>query len=67
MNREYINWLETLPHNRRQRRVNVWMSDWAPLPDHIDLSHLQETQEKWIERDCHDGVMGRIKRIVGRQ
>ena len=42
------------------------MSEWAPLPDHIDLSYLQETQEKWIERVCPDGVMGMIKRIVGR-
>ena len=66
MNREYIDWLATLPNNRRQRRVNVWMSDWAPLPDHVDLSHL-ELQEQWIERDCPDGVMGRIKRIVGKQ
>ena len=64
MNREYINWLETLPNNRRQRRINVWMSDWAPLPDHVDLGHLQETQEKWIERDCPDGVMGRVWRWI---
>ena len=31
MNRDYINWLETLPCNRKPQKVNVWMSEWAPL------------------------------------
>ena len=25
MNRDYINWLETLPCNRKPQKVNVWM------------------------------------------
>ena len=37
MNRDYINWLETLPCNRKPQKVNVWMCDWAPLPEEIDL------------------------------
>ena len=32
MNRDYINWLETLPCNRKPQKVNVWMGEWAPLP-----------------------------------
>ena len=37
MNRDYINWLETLPCNRKPQKVNVWMGGWAPLPEEIDL------------------------------
>ena len=40
MNRDYINWLETLPCNRKPQKVNVWMGGWAPLPEEIDLSGL---------------------------
>ena len=25
MNRDYINWLETLPCNRKPQKVNAWM------------------------------------------
>ena len=37
MNRDYINWLETLPCNRKPQKVNVWMGSWAPLPENVDL------------------------------
>ena len=37
MNRDYLNWLETLPCNRKPQKVNVWMSERAPLPEEIDL------------------------------
>ena len=37
MNRDYINWLETLPCNRKPQQVNVWMGSRAPLPEEIDL------------------------------
>ena len=30
MNRDYINWLETLPCNLNPEKVNVWMGSWAP-------------------------------------
>ena len=33
MNRDYINWLETLPCNRKTQKVNTWMGGWAPLPE----------------------------------
>ena len=38
VNRDYINWLESLPCNRgiRDRQVNVWMAGYAPLPEEID-------------------------------
>ena len=37
MNRDYIDWLESLPCNqhRQHHKVNQWMSDWAPLPTEI--------------------------------
>ena len=28
MNRDYIDWLETLPCNRKPQKVNVWMGGW---------------------------------------
>ena len=31
MNRDYINWLEALPCNRKPQKVNVWMGDWAAI------------------------------------
>ena len=29
MNRDYINWLETLPCNRKPQKVNAWMGGWV--------------------------------------
>ena len=58
MKREYINWLESLPCNRRRTRVNTWMSEWAPLPNEIDLPRYEAVQQQWNERDCPSGVMG---------
>ena len=37
MNRDYIDWLETLPCNRKPPKVNQWMGGWALLPKGIDL------------------------------
>ena len=66
MNRDYIHWLESLPCNRgiRDRQVNVWMSGYASLPDEIDLEHSREMQQRWVVRDCPDGVLGRFRRWV---
>ena len=57
MNRDYIDWLTSLPNNQgvRSRQVNVWMAGYAPLPDEIDLEHAREMQERWVVRDCPDG------------
>ena len=44
MNRAYIDWLETLPCYRKPQEVNVWMGEWAPLPEHVDLSRYEEIQ-----------------------
>ena len=54
--------LESLPCNRKRQAVNQWMSEWAPLPEHVDLLRYEETQQRWLERDCPDGVMARLKR-----
>ena len=64
MNRDYINWLESLPCNSRRLKVNQWMSEWAPLPNEIDLSHYEAVQQQWNERDCPSGVIGRLKTLM---
>ena len=28
MNRDYIDWLETLPCNRKPQKINTWMGGW---------------------------------------
>ena len=66
MNRDYIDWLETLPCNRKPQKVNVWMGEWAPLPEEIDLPRYEEIQQEWNQRDCRDGVMSRLWRWVKR-
>ena len=57
MNRDYINWLESLPCNRKRQIVNQWMGEWAPLPEEIYLPRDEETQQRLIEHDCPNGVM----------
>ena len=47
MNRDYINWLETLPCNRKTQKVNAWMGGWAPLPGEVDLPAYEEIQQEW--------------------
>ena len=64
MNRDYIDWLTSLPNNRgvRDRQINVWMSGYAPLPEEIDLHHCEEMQQRCVVRDCPDGVLGMLWR-----
>ena len=66
MNRAYINWLETLPCNRKTQKVNAWMGGWAPLPGEVDLPAYEEIQQEWNQRDCPDGLMSRLWRWVRR-
>ena len=66
MNRDYINWLESLPCNRKRIKVNEWMSGYAPLPEEIDLPHFEEVQQEWIRRDAPEGVMARIRRFINK-
>ena len=67
MNRDYIDWLETLPCNRKPQKVNQWMGGWALLPEHVDLPRYEEIQQEWNQRDCPDGVMSRLWRWASRQ
>ena len=64
MNRDYINWLEALPCNRKRQPINTWMDGcWAPLPEEIDLP----AYEDWQDRENHripKGVMSRLWRWV---
>ena len=64
MNRTYINWLETLPCNRKRQPINTWMGRWAPLPEEIILPRYEEIQQEWDHRDCPEGVMFRLWRWV---
>ena len=63
MNRDYINWLETLPCNRKPQKVNVWMGGWAPLPEEIDLPAYEDWQDRENQRNPK-GVMSRLWRWV---
>ena len=51
MNRDYINWLETLPCNLNPEKVNVWMGSWAPLPEEIDLPAYENWQDRENQRN----------------
>ena len=42
MNRDYIDWLETLPCSRKRQPINTWMGGWAPLPTEIDLPRYED-------------------------
>ena len=65
MNRDYINWLETLPCNRKRQPINTWMGGWAPLPEEIDLPAYEAWQDREIQRNpC--GLMARLRRWVER-
>ena len=39
-----VGWLATLPCNRKPQKANQWMSEWAPLPEHVDLPRYEEIQ-----------------------
>ena len=65
MNRDYINWLETLPCNRKPQKVNAWMGKWAPLPEEIDLSSCSDWQDREIQRNPK-GLMSRLRGLVKR-
>ena len=64
MNRDYIDWLETLPCSRKRQPINTWMGGWAPLPTEIDLPRYEEIQQEWNQRDCPNGVMSRLWRLL---
>ena len=60
MDRDYINWLETLPCNRKPQKVNVWMGGWgAPLPEEVDLPAYEDWQDREMQRNP-SGLMARL-------
>ena len=63
MNRDYLNWLETLPCNRKPQKVNVWMGSWAPLPEESDLPAYEDWQDREIQRSPR-GLMARLWRLI---
>ena len=48
MNRDYIDWLETLPCSRKRQPINTWMGGWAPIPEEIDLPAYEDWQDRKI-------------------
>ena len=63
MNRDYIDWLETLPCNRKPQKVNAWMGEWAPLPEEIDLPAYEDWQDRENQRN-HNCFVARLWRWV---
>ena len=63
MNRDYIDWLETLPCNLNPEKVNVWMVSWALLPEEIDLADCEAWQDRENQRNPK-GLMSRLWRWV---
>ena len=45
----------------KRQTFNQRMGEWAPFPDEIDLPRYEETQQRWIQSDCPDGVMARLR------
>ena len=66
MNRDYIDWLETLPCNLNPEKVNVWMGSWAPLPEEIDLPAYEDWQDRENQRNPK-GLMSRLWSWVSRR
>ena len=66
MDRDYINWLETLPCNRKPQKINTWMGGWAPLPEEIDLADCEAWQDREIQRN-HSVFVARLWRWVSSQ
>ena len=65
MNRDYINWPETLPSNRRAPKVYQWMGGWAPLPKEIDLPRYEDWQDREDQRNPK-GLMSYLWRWASR-
>ena len=63
MNRDYINWLETLPCNSIRRRSTCGWVSWAPLPEEIDLPAYEDWQDRENQRNPK-GLMSRLWRWV---
>ena len=63
MNRDYVDWLETLPCNRKRQTINTWMGGWAPLPEEIDLSEYEAWQDREDQRNPR-GWMARLRRWI---
>jgi len=64
LTRMYVNFLESLPCNRHARRrarpVGAWLAGW--VPEQRQASFAEPLQQVFIDRDCLDGVMGKLSR-----
>ena len=64
LSRSYISFLESLPCNRNARRrsrpVGQWLSGW--VPEQRQTSFAEPMQQAFIEKDCPNGVMGKLSR-----
>jgi len=66
LTRAYVEWLESLPCNRsarrRYRKHGQWLDGWVPEPREKDF--CEPMQQAFIDRDCSDGVMGKIQKNI---
>lgn len=69
LSRGYIDWLEKLPCNRAARRSRraggQWLAPW--LPESQRFEYWEPFEQKITERDCADGVLVKLKRLVGQE
>ena len=66
MDRDYIDWLSSLPCNQRAPKINTWMGGWAPLPEEIDLPAYEDWQDRENQRNPK-GLMARLRRWFSSQ
>ena len=66
MNRDYVDWLTSLPCNQRAPKINTWMGGWAPLPEEIDLPAYEDWQDRENQRNPK-GLMACLRRWVSSQ
>ncbi len=66
MNRDYVDWLTSLPCNQRAPKINTWMGGWAPLPEEIDLPTYEDWQDRENQRNPK-GLMACLRRWVSSQ
>ena len=59
MIRHYIDWLETLPCNRKPQKVNVWMGGWAPCLNTLICPAARILQDRENQRNPK-GLMSRL-------
>jgi len=65
LSREYVNFLESLPCNRHARHISrpvgARLAGW--VPEQRQASFAEPLQQAFVDRDCPDGVMGKLGKL----